>query len=57
MKTTTKTEPKATLTMVVHFDYVPDRGDLERIVDEARAYGDVRSAIFETLKPVKEDIS
>lgn len=54
-----KTEklPAARLTLVVDFeDEAPDLDALERILDEARSYGHITAADYETLKLLKKSL-
>jgi hypothetical protein len=49
--------PVARLTLVVEFDNMPEDDDINRIIDEARSTGAVRSAEYETLKLVKRKLA
>jgi hypothetical protein len=49
--------PVARLTLVVEFDTLPEENDLERILDEARSTGAIKSAEYETLKLVKRRLT
>lgn len=40
----------AQLTLIVRYDEVPDRGELERLLDEARGLGEISRAVLEVLK-------
>lgn len=55
MKTPRKS-PAARLTLVVEFDDVPDSSEVERIVEEGRAYGYVKQATWELLTLVKKEL-
>ncbi len=46
----------ARLTLIVEFDEVPEMSAVERILDEARGYGGIKSALFETLQLVKKEL-
>ena len=46
----------ARLEMVVTFEKVPSRDELERVLEEARCYGSVEKATFTVSRPMKEEL-
>lgn len=49
-------EGKARLILIADFESVMDRGDIERIIDEAKGYGSVRKAVYYANAPVREEL-
>lgn len=48
---------KSRLVMIADFPNVAEReGVIDRILDEAKAYGIVRKAVFYTFGPTREDL-
>jgi hypothetical protein len=53
----TKKEPAARLTVVVEYNALPDLDDVRQVLEEARHYGDVKTAQFEILMPAVQDLT
>lgn len=47
---------KATLTLVVEYDEVPDTEDLEEIIDSARGLGRIKQADLGVHQPYKRSL-
>jgi hypothetical protein len=55
MKKATEPTPIATFSIVVCFSDLPDEDALDRILDECKAYGRVKKAVYEIHRAVRKE--